>query len=101
VYEDETYIGSLPGTWDPYMSPALYRKGDRAVVLDPQTDVLSLYDLTSPPTFTKVTDLATLDDVAGANRIRLLPNDRTAFVFTVLLGPSSTYLFRMYVRNLP
>lgn len=43
VYEDGEYIGSISGLTDTLISPALTTAGDRALVLDPLTDVVALF----------------------------------------------------------
>jgi hypothetical protein len=101
VYQEGQYIGSLQAVSHPYLAPALTRAGGRAVVLQPDTDTLSLYDLTHGPNFAKITDVSVLGDVGYANRIALLPNDRVAFLFTSLTSIGGNTTFRLYVRNLP
>jgi hypothetical protein len=101
VYQEGQYIGSLQAASHPYLAPALTRAGSRAVVLQPDTDTLSLYDLTHGPNFAKITDVSVLGDVGYANRIALLPNDRVAFLFTSLTSIGGNTTFRLYVRNLP
>ena len=102
VYQAGVYFGSLQGVSHPYLSPALTRHGDRALVLEPDTHTLSLFDLSSGPDFPLITDVAVLpDDVGYANRMMILPDDRVAFVFAVLSSVSGVNTFKLYVRNLP
>jgi hypothetical protein len=100
VYQGGQYIGSIHGLTDTMITPALTKAGDRAVVLDPQSDVLALFDLSAGPNFPKIGDLATLDDTVGQSRIVLLPDDSVAFAFTVISTGVATD-FKLYVRNLP
>lgn len=101
VYEDAQYIGSLQGTTSGLLSPALTSTGDRAVVLNPDTNIVSLFDLSSGPNFPKITDVATLPADVGSGRVVVLPGDNAAAVFTTTFPPSGGYGFRLYVRNLP
>jgi hypothetical protein len=101
VYQDAQYIGSLQGSPDALVNPALTTAGERALILNPDTDVLELFDLGSGPSFPKLGDVATLPDDVGAGRVLLLPDDRVAFAFTTTLGPSGVSGYKLYVRNLP
>jgi hypothetical protein len=101
VYEDAQYIGSVQTSASSLVNPALTTSGHRAVVLNPDTDVLELFDLGNGPSFPKLGDVATLPDDVGAGRILLLPDDRVAFAFTTTLGPGGVSGYKLYVRNLP
>lgn len=99
VYHDGAYIGSVSPA-HPYMAPALTRRGDRAVVLNPDNDTLSLYDLNGGPSFAKIADITLPGDIGYANRLALSPNDRVVFAFAVT-SASGINAYRLYVRNLP
>ena len=100
VYEDGQYIGSVQGSGNSLAVPALTTSGDRAVVLNPDTGALELFDLSSGPSFPKLGDVATLPD-PGIGRVALLPDDSVAFAFMVTTTIGGVSSFKLYVRNLP
>jgi len=100
VYENGQYIGTVQGSGNPLATPTLTTVGDRAVVLNPDTGELELFDLSNGPNFPKLDDVATLPD-AGIGRLTLLPDDSVVFAFMVKADLSSHFTFKLYVRNLP
>ena len=103
VYEDGQYLGSIQGLTSSLLSPALTTAGERAVVLDPDSDTLALFDLGDGPDFPKIGDIATFpDDVGGGIRVALLPDASVAFAFTTTFSSGGNISgFKLYVRNLP
>jgi hypothetical protein len=103
VYEDGQYVGSVSASLtNAFISPALTHDGEHAVIFDPDTHVLALYDLGTGPNFPKIGDIDTLPDSTRAQtRIALLPDDSVAFTFTTLLGQNGVTGYSLYVRNLP
>jgi hypothetical protein len=90
----------VQGSGNPLATPTLTTVGDRAVVLNPDTGELELFDLSNGPNFPKLDDVATLPD-AGIGRLTLLPDDSVVFAFMVKADLSSHFTFKLYVRNLP
>jgi hypothetical protein len=94
IYHDRlSYVGSLPVISGANLMPALSRYGTRAVVLDPDTDTLSLFDVAG---LTLIQDIDTFTSDVLGGQLMFLPDDSTVFSFTQTSGG-----YRLYVRGLP
>ena len=99
------YVGSLQGLSNRNLTPAVSRRGTRAVVYDGLADQMKLFDVSSGNSFPLLGVIDTFATEVDSLRLAYYPDDAAVFMWgRVRTGTSNglpTYEYRMFVREVP